>query len=549
MIKFKGIWKFSLLALALGAGTWLVLRVLGPASLPAEFPVRPDLKSSNAALRELIETADAEARSHPDSAEDIGRLGMAYHANQFHEQAEKAYAIASRLAAPKDYRWIYYRALLAEERGQETAQASLLEKALELQPGYLPALQKQGDICLKQGNLEKAAWCYEKVRSAGGGQDWPQAAFGSARIAGQRGDWVRVIETLEPVIRNYPQIRPAHQLLAEAYEALKQHDKAAGERAVLLEPSLTPMPPPDDPLYQKLVGVSCSSTRLLKEAGLFTRFGRSEDALRIARRATQVEPGDADVHHFLAKTLLDWKGGDPEAVKEALVHLNEGLRLRPDDLLPLFYFATFFFKQEKTDVAVEELRSMLLRNPTSAEANYYLGVIAGRGGRTEEAVAHYQAALRIDPKYAEPCDKMGQILLKQGQVEQAIEQFRMAVDLKPSFIRARCNLGVALEQQGRIGEAVKQYREALSVEPNDAGAQMYLAIALLRSGNVGQAIAHFRNAVRITPQDPEAHYGLGFALAIRQHQDEARREFQEALRLRPDYAEARQELEKLNAAR
>jgi len=544
MINFRRIWFLALVAVALGVGTWLLLRTLGPVPLPADFPARPDLKSANAALVDLVNTTEEQARTHPDSADDIGKLGMAYHANQFYEQAEMAYLIASRLD-PQDYRWPYYHALVAEERGQEKTQSSLLRKTLELQPGCLPALLKLGDILLKQGRLDEAGEYYDQAQSAAGGRGVPQAAFGAARIAQRRTEWGEVVQHLEPVVRDHTRIRPAHQLLAEAYEALKQEEKAAGERSVLLDDRLTPMPPLDDPLYRQLVGMACSSTRLLKEAGLLSRFGRTEEAIHIARRAVEVEPADADAHHFLARTLLDSRGADPEAVREALAHLQEGLRLRPDDLLPLFYFATFFFRQEKADVAVAELRSMLAQHPSSAEAHYYLGVIAGRDGSTEEAVGHYQDALRIDPRYAEPFEKLGGILMKQGRIDEAVVQFRKAVELKPGFVRARCNLGVALEQQGKLGEAIKQYQEALRVKPNDDGAQMYLAIALLKSGNVRQATDHFRNAVRIAPEDPEAHYGLGFVLAIQQRTEEARRELQEALRLRPDYEEARQQLEKL----
>ncbi len=544
MFRSKFSWMIGLLAVVLGFGTWLALRTLGPASLPPDFPARPDLESANAALVRLIDDTEAAARSRPDSASDVGRLGMVYHANQFYDQAQAAYAIASRLD-PQDYRWVYYEVLLAEERGQDAPQSSLLEKVLQLKPDFVPALQRRADIFLKQGEFEKAALYYEKAQGAAGGQNSPQARFGAARVAQRRADWATVVRNLEPVVGDHPHIRPAHQLLAEAYDALGQEGKAAGERAVLAEGDLTPLPPADDPLYQELVQVSCSSTRLLKEAGQQTRFGHWEQAIRVARRAVEVEPGDADVHHFVARALLDSRGSDAGAVKEALVHLNEGLRLRPNDLVPLFYFATFFFRDEKTDVAVEELRSMLARTPGNAEAQYYLGVIASRKGQVEEAFGHYQEALRINPKYAEPYDKLGQILMKQGQIETAVGQFRKAVQLKPAFIRARCNLGVALEQQGKIGEAIKQYEEALRAKPNDGSARMYLAIALLKSGKVQQATDHFRNAIRLAPDDPEAHYGLGFALALEGQAEAARKELQEALRLRPDYDEARQQLQKL----
>jgi len=536
------------LALVAGFGTWLMLRVLGPVPLPADYPARPDLGKASAALVELIETVDAQARACPDSAEAVGRLGMAYHANQFYESAEKAYVIASRLA-PDDYRWVYYQALIKEESGDEEAQEQLLGHVLRLHPNYAPASQKLGDILLKRGRLEEAVGWYQKSLAASDNGQSPQALFGLARVAERRKDWRAVIDYLLPVSQDYPLIRPPYQLLAEAYEAVGERDKAAVVRKVLLQPNLTPVPPLRDPLYSELIQMCCSSTRLLKEAGLLSRFGRPNDAILVARRAAEVDPGDADVHHFLARTLLDFHGGEPGAVQEALSHLQEGLRLRPDDLLPLFYFATFFFDRDKTDEAVEQLRLMLMGHTDRAETYYYLGVIADRRGQNREARDHYHEALKRDPNYAEALNKLGVLCLKERKVDDAIAYFRQAVELKPAFIRARCSLGVALEQQGKLAEAIRQYNEAVRISPNDEDAQTYLAIALLKSGKVAQAVEHFQNAVQIVPEDPEAHYGLGFALALLGRREEAAREFHEALRLRPDYAEARQQLDLLGHAR
>ncbi len=96
--------------------------------------------------------------------------------------------------------------------------------------------------------------------------------------------------------------------------------------------------------------------------------------------------------------MLDSRGGEPEAVDEALGQLAEGLRLRPDDLVPLYYFAAFFFREQKTDAAVERLRGMLRGKAGKAEAHYYLGLMADRLGETDEAARQYREALRLDSR-------------------------------------------------------------------------------------------------------------------------------------------------------
>jgi tetratricopeptide (TPR) repeat protein len=398
---------------------------------------------------------------------------MVYHANHFYDRAEPAYRIAARLA-PDDYRWIYCQALLQEENGNEKAQLKLLQKTVQLSPRCRPALVKLGDIHLKRDQVEEAARYFDRGVDAAGRESAPQALFGLARIAARREDWRRVRKLLETILQQCPRVRPAHQLLAEAYEALGQSEKANEERAILRESDLTALPPVNDPVAEEILTLSCSSTRLLKEAGLRTRFGAQDQALQLARRAVEAEPTDPDARHFVSRTLLEKYGTDPGAVDEALIQLNEALRLRPDDLVPLFYAAAFFFKENKTDDAAEQLRAILARYAGNPEAEYYLGLVADRQDRIAQAVTHYRNALNARPDYAEPYHRLGLILAADGKLDQAISYLQKAVQLKPMFTGARCHLGLALEQAGRVSEAVKEYSEALRLKPHDPQATAQL---------------------------------------------------------------------------
>lgn len=504
--KFR-LWKVAFLAGALGLGTWLVLSVLVPQRLPDDFPALPDPPPQNAALRALLNDANTKAREHPNSAEDIGRLGMIYHANQYYDQARRAYGIASRLESD-DYRWPYCLALVEEESGRDAEEYDLLKSAVKNRPDYYPALQKLADIYYKRDNLDEAARYYQLALRSGGKDCELQALFGLGRIAVRRQDWTKAVESAAPLARGYPYVRTPHQLLVEAYDALGQKEKADEERRALLEPTMIVIPLIKDPLGKELLGLSCSATRLLKEAGLFSRFRQPDDAIQVARRAVEVEPGDADAHHFLARTLLEAHGGDSEAVTEALGQLNQGLRLRTDDPLPLWYFATIFFTQKKTDAAVDQLRTMLAGHSAKPESHYYLGLVADHQGRAQEAAAHYRDALKADPGNAEAYHKLGLISVKEGKLDEATSCFKKAVQLKPGFDMARCNLGVALDMQGKTGQAIEQFEAALRLKPNDATTHKYLAIAFAKTGKLSQAIQHLREAVRLVPADEEARIQL-----------------------------------------
>jgi cytochrome c-type biogenesis protein CcmH/NrfG len=148
-----GALKLAGLAAALGIGTWLLLRILLPVRLPEDFPKLPDLRTVNPGLRALLQGADREARRRPGSAEAVGKLGMAYHANLFLEQAASAYRIAARLA-PNDYHWVYCQAFLQEENGNEQEQVQFLQQTVRLKPDHVPALLRLADGEFKRDRLD-----------------------------------------------------------------------------------------------------------------------------------------------------------------------------------------------------------------------------------------------------------------------------------------------------------------------------------------------------------------------------------------------------------
>src|SRR5271165_1377394 len=57
--------KTGALALALGVATWLLAPLLLPARLPEDFPKAPGMHALNPSLRELLQSADREARRKP----------------------------------------------------------------------------------------------------------------------------------------------------------------------------------------------------------------------------------------------------------------------------------------------------------------------------------------------------------------------------------------------------------------------------------------------------------------------------------------------------
>jgi tetratricopeptide (TPR) repeat protein len=538
-----GALKLAGLAVALGAATWLALRILVPVQAPPDFPKLPELQAAGPGLRDMVVGADAEARKHPGSAEAVGKLAIVYHGNEYPAQAAAAYRIAARLA-PRDPQWLYGRALLLEESGDEKGELDLLRKTVSLAPDDAPALLKLADGLSHQEVLEEASGYYERAAKASSNARLA-ATFGLARVAARRQAWSKVMEYVVPLTRENPTVRPPFQLLQQAYEATGRTGEAAEVKAILLAGKFTDVPPAPDPMLDRLTAVSYSSTRLLKSAGLESRFGHPDRGVRIARRAAEANPADADIRDYIAQTQVTFYGDRADAVDDALTQLGEVLRLRPDDPTPLWIFTNQFFEQPKTPGAVEQLHALLRPYADRGEAHFYLGLVADAQEQPQEAVAQYQAALRHDPKDARVYNKLGLMWNRVGRFDAAIASFRKAIQVDPMNTVARFNLGVTLMQLERYDQGLSELREVLRLHPRDAAAHFCMGFAFLYSGKLDEAAGRFREGLRYKPDDPEAHFGLGSALSAQHKGDEATAELREALRLRPGYPEAQQLLQKI----
>ena len=530
--------------MALGAITWLLAPLLLPAKLPADFPKLPDLSKANPGMRAALTGADREARRHPESAESVGKLGMAYDANLFLDQAAAAYGIAARLA-PNDYQWVYCQAFLREEQGNEEDQQKFLRETIRLKPDHVPALIKLGDGAFKQDRLDEAQQYYERAAGVPGNHSTLQAVFGLGRVAARRREWKKTIEYIAPLTRSYPLVQPPYELLLEAYEGLGQGDKAAETRQSITLAKSRVVPPAEDPLNDQLIALSYNSTRLLKQAGLLSRFGYPDQAVQLARRAAEADPKDPDIRNFIARTLLTAHPDKAEAVDEALTQISECLRLRPDDPAPLWGFASQFFETPKPPAAVDRLSALLKPFAGRDDAHFFLGMVADVRGQDAEALSQYEAALKTNPGNAAVYIKLGLVGDREAKFDQAIAYFQKAIQLDPTNTVARFNLGVALLQQGKDSQGLKELGEVLRLKPDDAATHFCMAFAFLYSKRLEEAVSNFNEGLRYKPDDAEAHYGLASALSLQRRRADAVAALREAIRLRPNYPEAQALLQQL----
>jgi protein O-mannosyl-transferase len=129
--------------------------------------------------------------------------------------------------------------------------------------------------------------------------------------------------------------------------------------------------------------------------------------------------------------------------------------------------------------AMVHLREALRLKPDLAEAHYDMGLAVQRLGRLDEAIDEYRQALQLKPNLPEAYNNIGNALQEMGRVDEAIPQYEMALRLEPDFVYALNNLGYALQKKGRLMESAAHFREALRLKPDYADAERNLTRTLL----------------------------------------------------------------------
>ncbi len=185
----------------------------------------------------------------------------------------------------------------------------------------------------------------------------------------------------------------------------------------------------------------------------------------------------------------------------------------------------------------------------SAAAHNLLAMIYLQAGRLAEARAQLDIAVRLDPRDAVVHSNLGTVLQAQGQVAAGAEHLRTAVRLAPKDDRVRFNLGNGLLAAGQADAALREFETAARLNPDNADAHFNLAVILGPRNRIDEAITHLKRVVDLNPRNGDAYRNLALAYALQRKLDLAIPAAEAAVRLRPDSAPARDQLQRLLAAR
>ena len=182
------------------------------------------------------------------------------------------------------------------------------------------------------------------------------------------------------------------------------------------------------------------------------------------KRLHNIEAGTAtiELHLYLAE-------GDilrtANRYKEAFDLYSEALEKMPENIQLLYARALTAEKIEQLDVTLQDLESIVKREPDNVQALNALGyTLADRTERYADALKYIQAAYKINSTDPAIIDSMGWIYYRMGNYQQALKYLQQAFStLKDPEIGA--HLGEVLWVMGKQQQARNVWDEALQSKP------------------------------------------------------------------------------------
>jgi tetratricopeptide (TPR) repeat protein len=438
---------------------------------------------------------------------------------------------------------------LALMQMERFAEASFeLAAALDQRPEDAPCRRALGESSARAGDFERVVDALEPLVRDGKGDALVYALFGGALA--ELGRHQESLAPLEKAVALSPQDPTALFHLARSLFALGRYADAAAR----FEAGIG-FPPPRNVRFE--VGLAECSLRL----------GRKSDAR--ARLADLLARHPRAARAWFLRGLLEAEDQKyPEATSSFRNAIEHGY---PEAEAQLNLGMALVAAGER-NAAREAFRRTLQIDPRRAGALYYLGVLALEDRNPEDAVRHLERAAAIErsePRtflaLAEGYTKLGRY--EEGlqaaakataspelaprahyamglahherlDYEQAEASYRKAVELGLDSAESRLNQGRALYGMAKHDEARAALLGALEREPDLAAAHLQLGKVLTELRDYRAAAEHLARARDLAPDNAQAWYQTGVVAQRRGEPGEAVASLREALRLDPDLLDA-----------
>lgn len=184
-------------------------------------------------------------------------------------------------------------------------------------------------------------------------------------------------------------------------------------------------------------------------------------------------------------------------------------------------------------------------DPSFAEADYNLGVLAERQGKRDQAFASYRSALQKKPSLKPAAEGLARLTQSSGDVPGAIAQWNDIARAFPDDAGSRAQLAELYRLTSDHDRAQDFARQALIRDPRSLPAYKTMLRSNLDRKQYAMAELVGVRALKISTTDPDLYLALGDVQLAKALPDKAITQYQKALEVKPSYVPARLALARL----
>jgi len=436
----------------------------------------------------LLQTSTAVCADAVETIASALRAGRYSDAIQLADQALRA--------DPKNSRLLTLRGLALSKTGDSGQALSSFKEALNVAPGYIPALEGAAELEFKSGDRAATAHLDQLLKL----RPDDQTAHAMRAVIAWRDHNCKLavehfaaapgqIASQPSALYEYGSCLARLKKIGTAIDVFKQlhglvpRDHHATYALASVEMLGARYQDALNTLQPLISGGSTDAEALQIASAAFEALGNTPRAVQTLRQAIIAAPDRADLYVQFASLCLEYK-----SFQVGIDMINAGLARIPDSANLYLARGVMYVQQGNYDAADKDFaRAETLDAPeaTGAGAKALSEVQANH---LDDALRTVDAQIKRYPNDAFFHYLLAEILVKRGaqpgsaEFSRAIDAGERAVQLKPDFVLARDVLSRLYFESGKTELAIEQCRRTLAIDPNDETALYRLIRALKAAG-------------------------------------------------------------------
>ncbi len=206
------------------------------------------------------------------------------------------------------------------------------------------------------------------------------------------------------------------------------------------------------------------------------------EAEATAMKALQLDDGLAYAHSVLGQIRayrLEWPG--------VLDEFQRAIELNPGDANAHHWYALALADAGRSDEAISEMKLAQELDPRSLIINANLSWVLYLAGKYDDAIAQAKKAVALDPSFAVAHGYLGQAYLAKGDDQAALAELQKALELSGNETSFKAELGNAYAVAGRKPEALAILHELLDMSAKQYVSPYNIALVYVGLGQKDEA--------------------------------------------------------------